>query len=784
MTNRNFLTSLSFLVCMSSFAQSYVPQKSNAKIKVKPVADIKAYAFDISDVRLLNSPFKAAMEKDAAYLLSIDADRLLHRFYEYAGLPTKGDVYGGWESEGLSGHTMGHYLSACSMMFASTGDKRFLERVNYLVDELSNCQHAKGTGYIGAIPKQDSIFGKVARGEIKTTGFDLNGGWSPWYTVHKVMAGLVDAYLYCNNLKALDVAIKMADWTGSTLQNLSDEQLQKMLACEFGGMNDVLTNIYSITGKKKYLDLSYKFQHKAILDPLSEGKDPLPGKHSNTQIPKIIGCARRYELEADDKDKKIAENFWDIVVQHHTYVIGGNSDHEYLAEPDKLSDFLSESTCETCNTYNMLKLTRHLFCWHPNSQLADYYERALYNHILSSQNPDDGMMCYFVPLRMGTKKQFSDQFNTFTCCVGSGMENHSKYTESIYYEGSDGSLFVNLFIPSELNWKEKQVVVRQESDFPNSDTINFSVDIKSPASFAIKIRKPWWAKNGISITVNKKAVDISKAENGYMVINRKWSKNDKMQVVIPMSLYTESTPDNTNRIAFLYGPLVLAGNLGEKALNDFHDVPVFLTSNHNINDWIKPVRNQPLTFKTISTGKPFDVVLTPFYKNYNNYYSVYWDYFTSEDWAKREADYDAEKKRQKDIEDRTVDVLRIGEMQPERDHNLKGENTYIGEEQGKKSRNAHTFGYFSFNMKVDSSKENILLITYWGGDNNRIHDILIDGTLIATQELKHEHPNKFFDIEYAIPASLIKGKSFVTLKVQAHEGRTSGDIYGCRILRK
>jgi DUF1680 family protein len=781
---KNFLLVVMLWIGISSLAQSYVPQKNNDRVKVQPAAVMQAYAFDLKDVRLLNSPFKNAMQKDAAYLLCIDPDRLLHRFCENAGLPTLGKVYGGWESEGLSGHTMGHYLSACSMMYASTDDDRFLARVNYLVDQLGICQDARKTGYLGAIPKEDSIFGKLSRGEIKTTGFDLNGGWSPWYTVHKLMAGLVDAYLFCDNKKALSVAVKMADWTTKTLQNLGDDQLQKMLACEFGGMNEVMVNIYSISGDKKYLDLSHKFDHKAILEPLAAGSDPLPGKHANTQIPKIIGCARRYEMQGDETDKKIAENFWDIVVNHHSYVIGGNSDHEYLAEPDRLSDFLSESTCESCNTYNMLKLTRHLFCWHPNSRLADYYERALYNHILSSQNPENGMMCYFVPLRMGTKKQFSDSFNTFTCCVGSGMENHSKYPESIYYEGSDGSLYVNLFIPSVLHWKEKQVTIMQQSDFPNSDTINFTINNKKPASFAVRIRKPGWAKNGIHITVNDKPISVNKQENGYIIIYRKWDHQDKMQVVIPLSLFSENMPDNRNRIAFLYGPLVLAGDLGNNELKDFHDVPVLLTSNHNIDNWIKPVGNQPLTFKTVNTGKPFDVTLTPFYKNNNNYYSVYWDYFTSEDWAKRESDDEAEKKRQKDIELRTVDVLRIGEMQPERDHNLKGENTFIGEEQNKKSRNAHSLGYFSFTMKVDSTKENILLVTYWGSENNRMHDIFVDGNLIAVEELRHAHPNKFFDMEYSIPSSLTRDKSLVTIKFQAHEGKTSGDVYGCRIIRK
>jgi uncharacterized protein len=783
MKKMSCLLGIVFVVHLS-FSQSYVPEKSNDKIKVKPSAALQAYAFNLRDVRLLNSPFKNAMEKDAAYLLTIEPNRLLHRFYENAGLPTKGDVYGGWESEGLSGHTMGHYLSACSMMYASTGDIRFFDRVNYLVDQLAICQAARKTGYVGAIPKEDSIFGKVERGEIKTTGFDLNGGWSPWYTVHKLMAGLVDAYLYCDNKNALGIAVKMADWTGHILQNLNDDQLQKMLACEFGGMNDVLVNIYSVTGNKKYLGLSYKFQHKAILGPLAAGKDPLPGKHSNTQIPKMIGCARRYELAADSNDKKIAENFWDIMVHHHTYVIGGNSDNEYLAEPDKLSDFLSENTCESCNTYNMLKLTRHLFCWHPTSMLADYYERALYNHILASQNPENGMMCYFVPLHMGTQKQFSDSFNTFTCCVGSGMENHSKYTESIYYEGKDGSLYVNLFIPSILNWKEKGTKIEQDSNFPNSDTIEFTISNKVSTDFAIRIRKPWWAKNGLSITVNGAVFTNTKEENGYLLIKRKWKNGDKIKLLMPLSLYTERMPDNPSRVAFLYGPLVLAGDLGNKGINDIHDVPVFLNSSQDITDWVKPVANQPLTFKTVNTGKPFDVVLTPFYKNYKNYYSVYWDYFTNEDWAKREASYDAEKKRQKNIEEHTIDVLRIGEMQPERDHDLVGANTYVEEAQGRKSRNAHTGGYFSFVLKVDSTKQNSLLVTYWGGDNNRIHDILVDGKLIVTQELKHERPNQFFDIEYLLPSEIIKGKSKVTIRFNAHEGKTTGNIYGCRMIRK
>ncbi|HSC37857.1 MAG TPA: beta-L-arabinofuranosidase domain-containing protein, partial [Chitinophagaceae bacterium] len=323
---KNSLLLIAFIAGASlhAGAQSYAAEKNNPKIKIKPAVPIRAYTFNLEDVRLLDgSPFKNAMNRDAAYLLVLEPDRLLHRFYTNAGLPPKGDVYGGWEREGLSGHTLGHYLSACAMMYASTGDKRFKEKVDYIVDELQRCQQARKTGYVGAIPNEDSIFGRVARGDIKTGGFDLNGGWSPWYTVHKVMAGLEDAYLHCNNTKALAVVTGMADWVEHTLKDLTPEQLQQMLRCEYGGMNDVLATLYALTANKKYLDLSYKFFDNFVMKPLSERTDPMPGKHSNTNVPKAIGSATQYELTGNERDKTIASFFWQTMVHHHSYVIGG-----------------------------------------------------------------------------------------------------------------------------------------------------------------------------------------------------------------------------------------------------------------------------------------------------------------------------------------------------------------------------------------------------------------------------------------------------------------------------
>lgn len=774
-----------FLLTFGSIAQNYVPEKSDNKFSVQPVTPLKAWSFNLADVKLTGvSPFRHAMKNDSAYLLSLKPHRLLYRFYQNAGLPVKDSIYGGWEQEGLSGHTLGHYLSACAIMYTTTGDNNFKENVDYIVDELERCQMARKTGYIGAIPKEDTIFARVARGEIRSSGFDLNGGWSPWYTVHKVMAGLVDAYLYCDNEKALRLVKGMSDWTYNTINHLTTEQLNKMLNCEYGGMNDVLANIYSITGEKKYLDLSYKFYDQFVMEPLSRQIDPMPGKHSNTQVPKAIGSARQYELTGNHRDHTIASFFWNTMVNHHSYVIGGNSNYEYCGPADKLNDRLSDNTCETCNTYNMLKLTRHLFSLQPTSKLGDFYERALYNHILASQNPETAMTTYFVPLRMGARKEFSDSFNTFTCCVGTGMENHTKYAEHIFSEGDDGSLYVNLFIPSRLNWKNRSVVVEQQTSFPETDNTTLIIKDGKAAAYAIRIRKPWWATRGVRILVNGKEVKAVVDSSGYIAINRTWKKNDKLELSLPMSLYTESMPDNPNRIAILYGPLVLAGALGKEMPDPIYGAPVLLTDSRNVNDWVKQ-SSQPLSFHLQGAGKPNDVGLIPFYKMYDQYYSVYWDFFTNKDWVERQAAYEEEKRKQRLLDERTVDMMRLGEMQPERDHNLKAsEQSYAEIALGRGGREVRNGGFFSFEMKVIPDQENILLLSYLGDDKGRFFDILIDDVKIVTQELKGATTGRFFDVEYPIPAELTKGKNKVEVKIQAHSGRTAGRVFSPRILKK
>ncbi len=773
-----------FLVAANLKAQSYIPVKNDSRYMVKPVVPIKAYGFDLRDVKLKEgSPFYHAMQQDAGYLLFLEPDRLLHRFHLNAGLSPKAAVYSGWETEGLSGHTLGHYLSAISMMYASTGKEEYKKRVDYIISELGRCQQARGTGFVGAMPGEDSAWRKVADGDIRSGGFDLNGLWAPWYVVHKLMSGLVDAYLYTGNIKALAIAEGMSDWTANILKGLNESQLQKMLRCEFGGMNDVLAQLYGITGNKKHLDRSYKFYDDFVMEPLSKEIDPMPGKHSNTNVPKAIGSATQYMFGGRKGDKTIANFFWSTMVNNHSYVIGGNSNYEYCGEAGKLNDRLSDNTSETCNTYNMLKLTRSLFSMQPSAEMGDYYERALYNHILASQNPETGMMCYFVPLRMGTKKQFSDSLQSFTCCVGSGMENHSKYGEGIYYNGADGSLFVNLFIPSVLNWREKKIKLIQEHNFPESDSLQFIIETKTAKSFTLRIRKPYWVKNAV-LHINNIPTEIITDSSGFITIHRKWKNKDRVTLGLPKFLHTQSMPDNKDRIALMYGPLVLAGNLGTEMPDPVFGSPVLLTADKNVNNWIQPVAGKPLHFTLNGVGKPKDVELIPFFKMYKEYYSVYWDFFTPADWTARQAEYEAEKKRQQSIAERTIDVFRIGEMQPERDHNLQAsEKSYVSDALGINGREVRAGGFFSFDIKVDPAIQNNLMLTYLGDDRDRKFDIVADGKLIHTATLTGGTTGKFYDREYTLPKDLLANKTVIKIRIESNYGKTAGRVFGVRTVR-
>lgn len=741
--------------------------------------------FPLPQVRLLSGPFKAAQERDAKWLLSLTPDRLLAKFRTDAGLAPRAKHYEGWESQGIAGHSLGHYLSACAQMYAATGDSAFRERTRYIVGELSACQRARNDGRLTAFENADRIFGEIARGEIRSQGFDLNGSWVPWYTLHKLFAGLLDTHRWCQSTEALTVAERLADWAIGVTKGLDEARWQKMLACEFGGMNESLAELWHRTGKAEYLTLARKFDHKAILDPLGRGEGGvLAGKHGNTQIPKIIGAARLFELTKEPRWKTIATTFWGTVVHDHSYAIGGHGLGEHFGAPRKLSARLGAATCETCNTYNLLKLTNHLFAWEPRAEYADFIERAQWNHILASQSPVTGGVCYFVSLQPGGAKAFQSLEHDFTCCVGTGMENHARYGAGLYFH-DDNNLWVNLFVASEVRWSERGVTLRQETRFPEQPSTTLTFTCEKPTALTLRIRKPWWLKDRLTLSVNGKSTTLTPEPDGYVALNRTWKSGDTVVVKLPLELTNEAMPDNPKRVATLYGPIVLAGELGPSSAPAPTRIPVFLTGDKPLTSALKPV-GAPLTFATKrGTVQPAALTFSPFYSIHNKRYSVYFDLFTKEEWAAQEARYRAEEAAARALAARTADYLAIGEMQPERDHQLKGERTESGEFNGRKWRHATDGGWFSFVLKTAGDTPQELMLTYWGSDRgNRVFTVQVEGVTLATQTLENNRPEVFFDQSYPLPPELLAGKKSITVRLQALPGKWAGGLYGARLLKR
>jgi len=613
---------------------------------VEPAVPIKARPFSLSEVRLLDGPFKKAMQINQAYLLKLDADRMLWPFHERAGLPTKGERYGGWELRDVVGHTSGHYLSACSLMYASTGDEEMKRRVDYMVSELARVQQKHGDGYAGSM--RPEVWKKTFSGTIEVHQWGLGGGYVPWYVVHKTYAGLIDAYVHTGNQQALEVARRFADWAKKGTDNLNDEQFQKMLICEHGGMNEVLANLYALTGNKDYLLLARRFDHKAIIDPLAEKRDELTGKHVNTQVPKIIGTARLHELTGQQRYATIARFFWDRVVNTRSFAPGGMDLRERFCAPGEEATRLGWNSCETCAVYNLLKLTRHLFGWQPDAKYMDYYERALYNHILGSQDPDSGGVTYFYSLRPGHFKIYSLPFDSMWCCVGTGIENHSKYADTIYFHNAD-TLWVNLFIPSELNWEAKGVTIRQETRFPDQDTTTIRVSTKQPQKFAVRVRVPYWVKQAPQVTINGEKQPVEAKPRSYLTLSRTWKDGDTIQVQLPMGLHLYRARDDKSVVVVMYGPLILAGELGREGMpesvccsgNTAHadnmapPVPVLVVDSQAPSAWVKRVEGEGLRFRTVGVGKPRDVSLIPLCRLHHQRYTVYWKTMSSGAWDSR-----------------------------------------------------------------------------------------------------------------------------------------------------
>jgi DUF1680 family protein/rhamnogalacturonyl hydrolase YesR len=743
---------------------------------------LRCTPFPLQEVRLLDGPFKHATQLNIRSLLHYEPDRFLAKFRTEAGLEPRAEHYHGWEDATIAGHSLGHYLSACALMFRTSGDARFLERVNYMVGELDSCQQAHGNGYLGAIPDGKRILEEeVGRGIIHAAPFDLNGIWAPFYSMHKIMAGLRDSYRLCDNTKALEVERNLGDWLDKLLSGLSEEQMQEILSCEHGGMNEVLADLYADTGNRAYLDLSRRFHHKAILDPLTEGVDILKGKHANTQIPKLVGLARRYELTGDINDRNAARFFWERVVYHHSYVNGSHGHHEYFGPPDSLNNRLSSHTSESCNVYNMLKLSMHLFTWDASPQVADFYERALFNHILSSQHSGNGRVLYFHSLQMGGHKLFQDPFS-FTCCVGTGMENHSKYGGCVFFKSAE-ELFVTQFVAAELDWKEKGVVLQQVTGFPEEQGTTLRFLNERPVDLILRIRKPSWADERFSVVVNGKKKRVRQEPGSFIRVKGKWKKGDEVVVEIPFTFRLEAMPDNPERVAIMYGPLVMAADLGpayEKEAGDPLYVPGLVTEARNPSDWFVPLDSQPNRFMTDGVCRPGDVTVRPLYTINDRNYTVYWDICSEEEWDRRLDEIQAWREERELLESRTIDHAVPGAGPGSRDHGFRARNPGFYEFNGQPCVEARQ-GWFSFDMKVERDRPADLMVVYWTGfPGPRKFEILVYGVPIATENAPGLQTNEKMEMLYRIPTELT-ASGIATVTFDAGDNY-AGPVFGIRTL--
>lgn len=760
-----------------------------ATVPPAPALTGRVTPLPLDAVRLRPSDYRTAVEANRTYLHRLQPDRLLHNFRKYAGLEPKAPIYGGWESDTIAGHTLGHYMSALVLTYQQTGDPEMRRRGDYIVDELAQVQAKRGSGYVGGLGRKrkdgtivdgEEIFPEIMKGEIKSGGFDLNGSWSPLYTVHKVFAGLLDIHRAWGNTRALTVAEGLGGYFERVFAALSPAQVQEVLGCEYGGLNESYAELYARTRDVRWLKMADLVYDKRVLDPLAAREDRLANFHANTQVPKLIDLARINEVKAggDAAKATAARFFWDAVTQHHSYVIGGNADREYFAAPDTIADHVTEQTCEHCNTYNMLKLTRHLWSWQPDGALFDYYERAHLNHVMAAQDPATGGFTYMTPLLTGADRDYSTtNDDAFWCCVGSGMESHAKHGDSIFWETEGGTLFVNLYIPADATWAARGANLTLETGYPFTPHSTLTFAKLRPERFAVALRVPAWAAGRASVTVNDEPV-VPALVRGYAVVERRWQAGDAIAITLPLDLRVEETPGDAKTIAVLRGPMVLAADLGPVERKWEQADPALVGA--DILAAFAPSDAARGTYATHGIVRPADLPFVPFYRQYRRRSAVYFKRFTDAEWVKEEAAYTAEQARLKDIAVRSVDVMHLGEMQPERDHDLRSAESYPVTYRGRQGRDVRSGGYMDFVLKVRPGPL-ILQATYWGSERNRDFDILVDDVKVATQHLSEDGPARFVDVDYALPVALTRGKSSVRVRFVPHDRNTAGPVFGVRL---
>jgi uncharacterized protein len=767
--------------------------------------------FPLSSVRLLDGPFKHAQDLNVTTLLKYDADRFLAPYLKVAGLPPKAVNYPNWESEGLEGHMAGHYLSAMAIHYASTGNIECLSRLNYMVDELKTCQEANsvkypdwGVGYVGGMNGSSDLWPGIKAGNVSL----IWKFWAPWYNLHKTYAGLKDAWLYAGNEEAKTIFLSFCDWAINLTSGLTDNQMQEMLGNEHGGMNEIFADAYQMTGDEKYLATAKRFSHHFLLDPMSTGIDNLDNQHANTQVPKAIGFERIAEVSGDKTYEKAGTFFWETVTGNRSLVFGGNSRQEFFPAEASCIDWVNVvEGPESCNTYNMLKLTEDLFRMHPQACYADYYERALYNHILSTQHPEKGGYVYFTPARPRHYRVYSSPNKCMWCCVGTGMENHGKYGEFIYSHQGD-SLFLNLFIASELNWKEKGIKIRQETNFPYEETSRLSIT-EGSSSFNLLIRYPAWVAPGkMEVRVNGAAQNITSQPSSYIGIDRVWSKGDVVDIILPMHNTIEQMPNVPSYIAFLHGPILLGAKAGTYDLPDLiadstrwahipgghilpvNEAPVIVEDDRStIADKLVPVEGSPLCFTApeLHMINPLGTLLfEPFYRIHDSRYMIYWMALSDNQYQQVLDSIAIEEREKIELENRTVDFVQPGQQQPESDHYMEDSNSYSGSNMNEFWREANGGGFFSYQLSTKGETDLTLRLRYWNSEwGKRTFDIYIDDEkLVSVDRTGKWKIAEFVNTEYPLPAIMLEGKKTIRVKFQATDDGTAGGVYFIRLIKQ
>jgi len=747
-TRRTFLLASTALAFAGGAAAAAPIALDAARVVAQPVP--------ARHVALKPSIFSKAQDANRAYLVSLSPDRLLHNFHKGAGLPVKAPVYGGWEAQSIAGHTLGHWLTACALQVANTGDPELSRRLAYAVSELARVQAAHGDGYVGGTTRwnQDDpaggkqVFEELRRGDIRASRFSLNDGWVPVYTWHKVHAGLLDAHRLAATPGALDVAVGVAGYFAGVIDGLSDEQVQKILVTEHGGINEAYAETYALTGDARWLKVARRLRHQAVLDPIAAQRDELAGLHANTQIPKVIGLARLHEVAGDDPGEAVAARFFhQAVTRDHSYVIGGNSDREHFGKPRQIARHMAETTCEACNSYNMLKLTRHLWSWKPDGALFDYYERAQLNHIMAHQRPGDGRFVYFMPMAAGGRRSYSTYEDSFWCCVGSGMESHAKHADSIWWRDGDGALYLNLFIASRLDLPGDDFAIDLSTRYPAEGLVELAVTRAPAGEREIAVRLPAWCADP-RVSLNGKSAGRRGAD-GYLRIRRRWKAGDRIALSLPMSLRAEPTPDNPNLVAFVSGPLVLAADVG-LADRPFEKAAPALVGDGPAAGLLRPVGKLPHTYAG-RTAQGEAVVFGPFFSQYENRTAVYAPVFTKARWTAEGPAYLAAEQARIDTVARTVDTVYLGEQQPEVDHKVAAGNGEIIQLNGRSGRKLSPAGGWLEATLARRAGPLTLQLVHWGADTGQSARVLADGAVVGLFTTPAGKRDGFFTAEIPLP---------------------------------